>query len=129
MAQMKSGWMVVVVIVLIVIAGWYSYMKIYPPQSSTTQSTSATPTTAVKGEVIIRNNTFIPDTMTVKVGDMVTWVNEETYGHDVKSDNGIFQSPKMATGEKYSYAFLKEGTYTYICSIHPFMHAKIIVIK
>lgn len=129
MAQMKSGLMTVIIIVLIAIAGWYLYMKIYPPLNGITDSTSPTATETAKGEILIRRNTYVPDTMTVKIGDTVTWINEETYGHDVKSDDGLFRSPKMATGEKFSYTFMKEGTYTYICSIHPFMRAQIIVTK
>jgi plastocyanin len=33
----------------------------------------------------------------------------------------------LDTDDKFSYTFTKEGTYSYFCSIHPKMTAKVIV--
>ncbi|KKS32334.1 MAG: Blue (Type 1) copper domain protein [Candidatus Collierbacteria bacterium GW2011_GWA1_42_60] len=132
MAVRKDGLMFAVVILILMIVGWYWYIKMYPrPNEVSPQvvETVITPTVPAVGEVLIRQNTFVPETMTIKVGETVTWVNQESYLHDVVSDDGTFVSPKMATGQRYSFTFTKEGTYTYICSIHPFMRATIIVTK
>lgn len=132
MAAKKNGWMMVVVVILLAFVGWYWYMKMYPKQiveTPTNTETNVTPSVAVLGEISITRNTFVPDSVTIKVGETVTWVNNESYAHDVVSDDGLFRSPKLATGEKFSYTFMKEGTYTYICGIHPFMHATVIVSK
>ena len=132
MAVKKDGFVFAVVFVILVALGWYWYIKMYPKQSYVspeTIETIITPTVAVKGEVLIRQNTFIPDMMTIKVGETVTWVNQESYLHDVVSDDRTFVSPRLATGQSYSFTFTKEGTYTYICGIHPFMRATIVVTK
>lgn len=100
----------------------------YPQKDETATEVEEVPS-EVSGQVLIKSNTFMPETMTVKVGEVVTWVNNESYGHDVVSDDGTYRSPKMATGEKYSFTFTKEGTSTYICGIHPFMKATIVVTK
>lgn len=128
MAAKKNGWWIAVVIILAIGLLWYWYMKMYPVQSSVTPQ--ATPTVAVvAGQVIIESNTFIPSTMTVKVGDTVTWVNNETYNHWVLSNDGLFDSGSMAPGGQYKYTFTKVGTYQYICKIHPFMTGIVIVTK
>lgn len=123
--------MAVIIILIVVVGGMYWYKKMYPRQAggALTNATTAMPTPTVKGEIFIERNLFVPDSLSIKVGETVTWVNMESYGHDVKSDDGTFVSPKLATGEKFSHTFTKAGTYTYICAIHPFMHGTIIVTK
>lgn len=128
MTGQKNGTWLGIVIVLVLAGLGYWYMKMYP-SAGTLPSQSTSSAQMVKNEVSIRNNTFVPDSMTIKKGETVTWVNNETYGHDVVSDDGTFKSDRLATGEKYSYTFMNEGTYTYMCSIHPFMKATIIVTK
>jgi amicyanin len=132
MAAKKNSWIAVVVIILLAIVGWYWYMKMYPVKNVETlieEEMTVTPTVAMMGEVLIERNLFVPETITIKVGETVTWINNESYAHDVVSDDGLFKSPMMDTGGKYSYAFMKEGTYTYICGIHPFMKGSVIVTK
>jgi plastocyanin len=85
--------------------------------------------TGAKNEVLIESNTFKPDSLTIKVGDTVTWINNDSYNHTVTAKTGEFDSGNMANGAKFSFTFDKEGTYDYICSIHTFMTGKIIVTK
>ena len=127
----NSGLVTLVIIFLLIVGGvWYTKSYQSPtPASSEEVSTTVTPEVMVEGEVSIMKNLFFPETITIKEGETVTWVNKETYGHDAVSDTGLFRSPRMATGEKYSYTFTKAGTYTYICGIHPFMHGTVIVTK
>lgn len=126
MTSKKNSWLYILIIVLIGLGAFWYFNTSKNPVPSTQTSSSAP---AIKGQVLIKQNTFMPDSMTVKVGDTVTWVNQESYAHNVIGDNGAFMSPKLATGEKYSFTFTKAGTFTYICSIHPFMHGTIIVSK
>lgn len=82
-----------------------------------------------KNEVVIESNAFKPDSLTIKVGETVTWINNDSYNHTVTAKTGEFDSGDMASGAKFSFTFDKEGTYDYICSIHTFMTGKIIVTK
>ena len=131
MAVKNGGLLLTIVIILVIVAGGYWYTKMYqkPDAGVVPMTELPIPTPIVKGQVFIEKNVFVPDSITVKVGDTVTWVNNETYGHDVTSDTGLFKSPTLATGEKYSFTFVHEGTYPYICAIHPFMHGTVIVTK
>jgi plastocyanin len=66
--------------------------------------------------------------LTVATGTEVTWVNHDDIPHTVVSaDKTTFKSRALDTDEKFSFTFSKPGTYTYFCSIHPKMTAKVIV--
>ena len=79
-------------------------------------------------EVKIDNFSFAPGEITVAKGTSVNWVNRDDIPHTVVSDDKTtFKSKPLDTDEKFSYTFGKEGTYTYFCSIHPKMTAKVVV--
>ena len=79
-------------------------------------------------EVKIDNFTFAPDPVTVPVGTVVKWTNRDDIPHTVVSDDkSTFKSKAMDTDDSFTYKFDKPGTYTYFCSIHPKMVAKVIV--
>jgi len=81
-----------------------------------------------KSEVKIDNFTFAPGEITVAKGTTVNWVNRDDIPHTVVSDDKTtFKSKPLDTDDKFSYTFGKEGTYTYFCSIHPKMTAKVVV--
>lgn len=100
--------------------------------SSTAAETTAAATAGgagAKNEITIESNSFKPDNLAIKVGDTVTWINNDSYAHTVKAAKGEFDSGNMASGAKFSFTFDKEGTYDYICGIHTFMKGKIVVTK
>jgi plastocyanin len=72
-------------------------------------------------QVIMTNRSFQPQQITVKVGQAVTWVNQDTLQHDVVAKDGEFKSPLFNNGGTFSFTFTKAGTYPYYCSIHPDM--------
>ncbi|MFI6172635.1 cupredoxin family copper-binding protein [Nocardia sp. NPDC051052] len=77
--------------------------------------------------VNIDNFAFAPAALTVKAGTKVTWVNHDEEPHTVAATDGSFHSPGMGAGATYSFTFAKAGTFAYICSIHPFMKATVVV--
>jgi plastocyanin len=79
-------------------------------------------------QITIDNFSFAPATLTVPAGTEVTWVNHDDIPHTVVSeDKTTFKSRALDTDEKFSFKFAKPGTYTYFCSIHPKMTAKVVV--
>lgn len=70
-----------------------------------------------------------PAALVVKVGTTVTWTNQDGDAHTVTSQNnsGPLSSPPLNTGQTYAYTFTKPGTYSYLCTIHPFMTATVTV--
>jgi FtsP/CotA-like multicopper oxidase with cupredoxin domain len=71
--------------------------------------------------VVIKDFSFQPDTITIKPGDTVTWVNQETDGtvHTVTGDP--LNSPDIAPGGTYSFTFSSVGSVDYHCSHHTYM--------
>jgi plastocyanin len=79
-------------------------------------------------EVKIDNFTYSPVTVTVAAGTAVKWTNRDDIPHTVVSeDKTTFRSKALDTDDSFSYTFTKPGTYTYFCSIHPKMTAKVVV--
>ncbi len=93
--------------------------------------TSGTTTTAAGGasggQVVMKSFAFDPASVTVKVGDSVTWTNNDSATHTVTADNGEFKSSDIAPGATFTQKFDKAGTYPYHCSIHPSMKGTVVV--
>lgn len=75
--------------------------------------------------VNISNFSFNPAEITISPGTKVTWVNQDGVGHNAAFNNT--KGPILKKGEKWSMIFDKAGTYSYICSPHPFMKGTVIV--
>lgn len=97
------------------------------PTSSSGGGSSSAPAAGGAPAVSIANFAFAPVDLTVKVGDTVTWTNNDSVAHTVTSDTGAFQSPSMPQGATFTFTFSKAGSYPYHCSVHPSMTAKITV--
>ena len=81
-------------------------------------------------------NAFDPNTVSVKVGDTVTWTNGDATMHTVTSGtsannvgtpDGTFDSGFLAEGATWSYTFTEAGEFPYFCKPHPWMIGKVIV--
>lgn len=100
------------------------------PETPASTTASATPSAPVPGDAVsIDNFAFVPATLTVAVGSTVTWTNHDEEPHTVAANDGSFHSPGMGSQATYSYTFRTAGTFDYICSIHPFMHATVVVTR
>ena len=104
------------------------------PATTESPATTAggTPSTTVGGgasgaQVVMKNFAFDPPTVTIKVGESVTWTNQDSVSHTVDADNGEFTSNDLANGATFSFTFDKAGSYPYHCSIHPTMKGTVVV--
>jgi len=78
---------------------------------------AATHTVAIDGVA------FAPETLAVKVGDTVVWVNKDPFPHTVTSQTGGFDSHDIAPDQSWSYTTTRTGVFPYLCTLHPTMHA------
>ena len=76
---------------------------------------------------MIQNFAFAPPSIAVKVGATLTWTNADEDPHTVAATGGAFRSPTLTSGATFSYTFTTAGTFDYVCTIHPFMHATVVV--
>jgi len=88
---------------------------------------SASPGNAANIDVKIDNFTFVPQQITVKAGDTVTWTNRDDIPHTVTSKTTAFRSKALDTDDKFSFTFTTPGTYAYFCSLHPHMTGTVVV--
>jgi plastocyanin len=104
-----------------------------PPMTSMSMPASAAPAPApaaapvATSSVTIKGFAFGPAAITVKVGTTVTWTNMDQDAHTVTAKDGSFGSQAIDTGGSYKFTFTKAGTYDYLCTIHPFMTATVVV--
>lgn len=79
-------------------------------------------------EVDIAEFAFAPAELTITAGDTVTWTNLDAVEHTATSVNGAFDSGYLAMGASYSLTFTTPGTYDYLCTPHPSMTGRIVVV-
>jgi plastocyanin len=94
-----------------------------PTIASSTVSTSVVPAVTVN----ITNFTFDPNVLKVAKWTTVTWTNKDSAAHTVTSDSKVFDSGNMAQGGTFSFTFKDIGDFSYHCTYHPGMTAKITV--
>jgi plastocyanin len=85
-------------------------------------------------DVTVKDFSFSPSSITIKVGETVRWTNNGPSVHRVVADGGLWDSqgllpPGTTTdpygnssstpGASFSFTFTQAGTYTYHCMNHP----------
>jgi len=78
----------------------------------------AAPRAAETKNVSIKDFAFDPKTITVNVGDTITWKNDGQAEHTAQADDGSFDSGDLAAGKSFSFTFTKAGTFAYYCKYH-----------
>lgn len=74
-------------------------------------------------EVSIEQMKFVPQTVKVKPGTTVKWVNrEKRNNHSILFEReGLPESERFFPGESWQRTFSKPGIYPYVCGPHPEM--------
>jgi nitrite reductase (NO-forming) len=90
--------------------------------------------------VKIIGNSYSPKTIQITEGTVVTWQNEDIFTYMEGEFAGIhtassyeapvpFSSPLLGHAETFKFTFEKDGEYKYMCTPHPYMKGKIIVVN
>ncbi|MBD3233616.1 MAG: T9SS type A sorting domain-containing protein [candidate division Zixibacteria bacterium] len=80
-------------------------------------------------DVAIQNFSFVPEDVTIGVGDEVRWENFDGVNHTSTSDDGVWDSGVIPPGERFEFQFNTAGEYPYHCSIHPMMTGNVTVLQ
>lgn len=96
--------------------------------SSSAAATESSPPAAAAGTVSldIADFKYEPESFTVKAGGKVSWTNRDAAPHTATAD-GEFDTGTLKMGDEKTLTLKQPGEYTYICTIHPFMKATVIV--
>jgi plastocyanin len=80
------------------------------------------------GAVSMKGLRFHPANVTVKVGQKVTWTNDDNVDHNVTATGGAkFMSQAFGNGKTYSFTPRRAGVIKYVCTLHPGMLGKLVV--
>jgi YVTN family beta-propeller protein len=90
-------------------------------------SAPSAPAASTAGGVSIANFAFSPATLTVPAGQSVTFTNNDSVAHTSTATNGSWDSGEIQPGASFTVTLQQPGTYTYRCSIHPFMQGTVVV--
>jgi plastocyanin len=77
-------------------------------------------------KVDISNSTYAPGAVNVRVGQKVSWNNEDPVAHTVTAD-GLTFGKNLPSGAVFNFAFVKPGNFPYHCAIHPSMRGTVVV--
>ena len=87
-------------------------------------------TSSKQNRIEIKDFAFNPQTITVKSGETVTWINRDEEPHTIVSVGKQFKkSTALDTDQEFTLTVGAPGTYDYFCSVHPKMTGTIVVEK
>jgi plastocyanin len=69
---------------------------------------------------------YEPETVMVKAGAKVTWVNEDKAGHTATFKTGQ-DTDRLEKGDRKTLVFETPGRYPYVCAFHAFMTGVVVV--
>ena len=79
------------------------------------------------------NECYIPYEVTVDVGGVVTWSNDDSAAHTVTAGSaadgpsGVFDSSLFMAGTTFEHEFEETGEFPYFCMVHPWMEGIVTV--
>ncbi|MGE5283151.1 MAG: cupredoxin domain-containing protein [Chloroflexota bacterium] len=79
-----------------------------------------------KVKVEIDNFAYHPPTLRIRRGTRVVFANRDKASHTA-TRRGSFDTGTIRPGHSATVRFNRRGTFKYVCTIHPFMHGKIVV--
>jgi plastocyanin len=68
---------------------------------------------------------FVPESLSVKAGDTIKWINKDTTPHTATADDMSFDTGLLKQNESKSVTVSSEQTISYSCRFHPSMKAKL----
>jgi len=87
-------------------------------------------TSSKQNRIEIKDFAFNPQTITVKSGEKVTWINRDEEPRTIVSVGKQFKkSTALDTDQEFTITVGAPGTYEYFCSVHPKMTGTIVVEK
>ena len=94
-------------------------------------ATSVLPAQTAAVTVHIKDFRFAPTPLHVRMGERVTFVNDDDEAHTVTASDAAagakFDSEGLDTSQTWQHVFAQAGAYHYFCELHPYMKGVVIV--
>jgi plastocyanin len=99
-------------------------------KKSSSSTAAGSPPAAAPGAISMKGLRFHPASATVRVGQQVTWTNDDNVDHNVTSTSGAkFMSRAFGHARTFAFTPRKPGTVKYVCTLHPGMTGKLVVTR
>ncbi|MBV8074156.1 MAG: cupredoxin domain-containing protein [Candidatus Eremiobacteraeota bacterium] len=113
---------------LVTLAAAVAAFAIVPLAAVSDPTPSPPPVSAAPAATVhIKNSAFVPQTVKIKAGESVQFVNDDDFSHTVTAADNAYDSGDLPKGKKWTHVFAKAGTYEYVCAYHSFMKGTITV--
>jgi plastocyanin len=89
-----------------------------PPPAPALATRSRKARASASASVSIGDNFYSPASVSIGVGDTVTWANNGQAQHSATADNGSFDTGVFGPGVRRSNTFTQAGTFSYYCTVH-----------
>ncbi|CAN5565886.1 hypothetical protein BH20ACT17_BH20ACT17_20370 [soil metagenome] len=101
-----------------------------PAAAPTTSADSGGASAAEETSVEMEDSQFVPETISVAVGQQITWKNKDGYAHNVTSTAGEKIDSGNIDGEgTFEFTPKQAATIAYTCTLHAGMDGKLTVTK
>ena len=90
---------------------------------------SASTSTPAEHTIRIQAFKFAPDGLSVKVGDRITWINDDIVPHTATAIDESWDSGTIAKGSSQTLTVTAGMSVDYFCRFHPMMKAHIDVVR
>jgi plastocyanin len=85
-----------------------------------TTPTAAEPAAGGEVKVSMKDIKYVPQDVTARAGQKITWTNDDPVAHTVTARSGAdFDSGTIQPGGKFSRTINQAGKIDYVCTIHP----------
>lgn len=113
---------------VVVVVGAVAALLVVLATSSSAPAASSRLASASRAaeKVAIRNFVYLPRTLRIAKGTKVVFANFDGAPHTA-TDKGVFDTGRIRRGRSAAVVFKRKGIFPYICTIHPWMHGKIVV--
>ncbi|HEY8508688.1 MAG TPA: cupredoxin family copper-binding protein [Steroidobacteraceae bacterium] len=77
--------------------------------------------------VVIESMKYREGVLRARVGDRITWINNDLVPHTATSAAPAFDSGSIDPGKSWTWVAQKAGRFPYFCTFHPPMKGELIV--
>jgi len=127
---MKKSLFIVIIAVVVVISLVLIVFFVFPKKSSkNVNNANVTPVNfnvEIQNAVYIKNASFSPAVLSIKIGETVTWINQDLFKHKIASDPHPTHtdlpeliSGDLSEGQNYTFNFKTAGEYSYHDELNP----------
>lgn len=119
---------ILAIVVILLIGGFFFFSNSLDNSSSVNNENEDREISGGTYKIDIKDFSFVIKELKIKKGETVVWTNKDDAKHTVTSDSGNELNSRLLSKEEiYSHTFNTAGEFSYHCTPHPYMKAKIIV--